>query len=627
MAILGLQGLGNGLGFVYIVSASGSNRITTLINSPDARETIFRQGLTAGPSSGETIAVGSTTITGHAGTITNVTINGVGVMGAVAASGGSDATLATDLANKVNASASSPKYTAIAVANVVYYYAAPGTGSGPNGFAVVSTDTAGTTTVDTPMGGGSPASGVYDSSYGYQFYINDDPNTAAIGLLTGAVEITGHIVSRSLTTPIYKQSTINGSGILTLDRVSSLMYCPYGRDGVNYGVVSMAGAEDGDTIVLVSSNVGNGNNIQDYTVSAVPGANIRLNGAVSFASGNYNVTLTLRYDSTLNQWVEWFRTPAVPISTASFRAAGLAYPVDGVTNNAINLAGSTVTITAGTSKKFQQITGTGSLTGSSSYNLAGGAKDGDYFVFDYQGTITYAGGFTITIAGITLNATQALVSQGSFQIYAYYSTVAVQWFAFISQSAGVGLATLVQLATKEPGLGNPGISGYVLSSTVGGVRSWVPNASSPVYYANTGNSGTHADVIQYVLKTYLVSGGTLVNSGDAIEIDATFVCTADANGKLMTITYGATTIWTSGIQNFNGEVVNVKCRIVVVDGTNESASAGTVGQNVLPIIPQYTTPTETISGDVLIQCTGQNSIAVNNDIICKHMTVKIVKHI
>lgn len=67
------------------------------------------------------------------------------------------------------------------------------------------------------------------------------------------------------------------------------------------------------------------------------------------------------------------------------------------------------------------------------------------------------------------------------------------------------------LAAKEPALGNPSVSGYVLSSTTGGVRSWIPASGGGG--SGTVNSGTSGQVAYYASGGSAVSGETQVTLG------------------------------------------------------------------------------------------------------------------
>lgn len=101
-------------------------------------------------------ATGTVTLTGGAsGSVDDITVNGVSIMSASVPFDTDLDTTATAVAANITAHTSSPNYTAAANGAVITITAVT-TGSGPNGFAVVSTATTITTT-DVDMAGGSGA--------------------------------------------------------------------------------------------------------------------------------------------------------------------------------------------------------------------------------------------------------------------------------------------------------------------------------------------------------------------------------------------------------------------------------------------------------------------------------------
>ena len=92
--------------------------------------------------------------------------------------------------------------------------------------------------------------------------------------------------------------------------------------------------------------------------------------------------------------------------------------------------------------------------------------------------------------------------------------------------AAVGLPNVLNLK-QEPALGNPAANGYVLSSTAGGVRSWIAASSSSsldlkmqYFYSTTQNSGNSLNVA----KSALEGGSYLIGIGYAgyYKLDFTF---------------------------------------------------------------------------------------------------------
>ena len=143
---------------------------------------------------------------------------------------------------------------------------------------------------------------------------------------------------------------------------------------------------------------------------------------------------------------------------------------------------------------------------------------------------------------------------------------------------------LTSIAGKEPGLGNPSVDGYVLSSTTGGSRSWIAPIVSKVYLsgddANTGS--TLADVAG--LNTSLVAGTYVfqywvVYTADATTTGVKFAITSSGATTFMVANtrYAAmgTTIATAAAsQAVNGAAGNI----------HESFSTRTLGAAMGPTI-------------------------------------------
>lgn len=117
---------------------------------------------------------------------------------------------------------------------------------------------------------------------------------------------------------------------------------------------------------------------------------------------------------------------------------------------------------------------------------------------DFLAQVTQLGVPVVTTA-LTLTVAAPLTGGGDLSDdrtlgLSYDSTLQVSGVS-LGVSALVALASHTHAPTAigaEPAMGNPGTSGYVLSSTTGGVRSWAaPGAFSGVLGASQGGTGTN----------------------------------------------------------------------------------------------------------------------------------------
>jgi hypothetical protein len=108
--------------------------------------------LASGTHTPEVLSAGSLTLAGTVGTVTGIVVNSVQILGVTCTFVDSLANLAIAVAAQINTYNSAPEYTAVAVGAKVTVYAAPGTGTGPNGFALATTGAGGITSTDVNMG-------------------------------------------------------------------------------------------------------------------------------------------------------------------------------------------------------------------------------------------------------------------------------------------------------------------------------------------------------------------------------------------------------------------------------------------------------------------------------------------
>ena len=628
--------LGNGVGFLYITKADGTTVLSSELNNFKGRYNILRDGLIHAPTGGEILAVGTVNITAGGGSITNVTVNAVGIMGAVAATGATASLTGIDLANKINSAISAPDYSAVSiddgVSTTVYIFAAAGSGTTPNGYVVTATFVGPTAGSDTDMAGGSAGSGAYAPSVGHRYFINASTG-ATQGTLAGSTEITSYVINRGLNNSIPGASVSILSGIVNPSRLGSISVLTVDTEGAaasdDLDIINTAGFANNDYIIIRGANAARLVTVKNGTF---PGTdNIVLTNNTDFITNGSASAICLQYLTTTSAgvpaWVEIWRTAVFP-SVTNLRAQNVATPAQGTTSTTIGVGPTTITLIPGTDKEYQRLTGAPVLAGNIVVTAGGTPKDGDHFIIDYRTTAT-VGGFSVTIFGIALTTTQAL--EGNVIVYAYYDSTGAAWRAFIFKTVvSEDLVDTTQLATKENSLGNPAASGYVLSSTSGGTRSWIPNANNQTIYNTTANNQTTAIITEEVLKTYTVAANELANNGDMLIVRGVYQTAANANAKTVSVFFGATAIGTI-TGNYNADTIVVEgeinritnatqsawCRISVYD----TAAPGTAVATAV----MYTTPAETLSATVALQFRATNGVAAAGDIISRQGAVLVAK--
>jgi hypothetical protein len=566
-----ISGFGNGLGFVYKTNPDGVSGIASYVNSPENRDAVLHSASTDAPLSSETLAVGSVTVTAAGGTINTLTVNSVAIITGTVA-GASTTLQASALASNINSTASSPRYTAIVFGNIVYIYAAVGTGLTPNGFVVAATVTGPTAVTTVNMDRGSPASGVNDRTYGHRWFINDSPS-AAEGDLTGSVEITQYVVNRGLQTPVLSRVYEILGDTLAPDRVGNQMFVYVKTEGGaatdDLTTITTTAFNPGDRIVFSGRVVG-----EVTTFKTIVGGNIYLANAENFVTGDAQRTLVLQYQQPAGGqptgWYEISRTPAstASVTVPSLRANRIAIEVQGADTQTLNAGGGTINLVPGTAKTWQQITGTATLAASWTIQGSGTPLPGDQFNIDYQAHITLNGS-NITIGGIQLTTAEAL--NGGFQMSLYYDGSAWQ-------------ATMAD------------------------------RAQTPLNYVAFNDTSTTAVTTPETLRTTNLAAGALATDGSVLKTIDTFTFAANGNTKTISKIFGATTLCT-GSGAYNAVSGTIVTELIRTSATTQKAVCTILidGEAV-----QVTTAaaTETLTGAVTITTVGQNGSPSAADIVC-----------
>lgn len=525
-----LSKLGSGSGIIYLTDSDGVFTGNQFQNTPEGRDFAERLMIVSSPVTSNISASATVVITAGGGTITNLAYNSVSVFDtSTPITGATTSDTATNLANAINAYTSSPSYTALVSANVVTVYLDPSQGSLLNGstgvIAVSGTTTGTTTTID----GGVDTSDLVDSQIGYRIYLNSSP-TAVEGSLVGATDITSGVIRKSASTPFTQKSFTISSGAIYPSRDGNVTVISVETEGsIAADVLSTIDPgifAKGDLLILRGVNAAR-------IVTVQEGGNIQLANNGSFASGSKENVICLQFfnDGTPT-WFESFRSPGIVLSVANLRSSGISEPVQGVNTEAISLGGSTTTLTAGTSKGYIALTGTGTLTGSVSYALAPGLVDGDTFIIDYNATIT-KGSFSITLMGVALTTEQVL--KGNIIAKGVWDSSNTNWVvSFTRDTQLVDLTDNTDLALKENSLGNPASTGRILSSTTAGVRSWILDSSN-IFFQGSSSTVANTVTTEETLATISIVANTLTSNNSTIFVNSTGNFNANTNAKKIKI--------------------------------------------------------------------------------------------
>lgn len=450
----GIYDLGRGQGYIYKVDVDGTTILTPSLNTPDNARKIKVTAVEAA-----SVALNR----GSYGTITVDTVTGVSSITDVrspdsdmidplvplAFTGATTtAQLATQIRDAINSwSPSLDIYTATVADNVVTVYADPSAGDSRNGAVMTVGLSAGNATFTIEaFNNGSDASELYDTGIGFRFFLDADydaggcagEGTATPDSLANAVEITNELIQRGLNSAIDVQIPTISSGAISFIRksVDTLLYIETQAAAAtdDLDTITASGFANGDKVTIRGNNSGRVTTVKDGT------GNIELEGNVDFSTGELERALTLQLKDSV--WYEVSRTSQSIGTTSDYRTAGFGFfGVDEFQTQAIASSG-TITFNGGSDDKFQEITGSTTLVGTSAYDL-GTATNGDEFWLSYDATTTLSGN-NLTIFGITLTDEQAL--SGGLIFYARY--VEGTWKSFVCPNLDPGLSNPYSKETK-----------------------------------------------------------------------------------------------------------------------------------------------------------------------------------
>jgi len=550
-----LSKLGSGPGLIYLTDSSDNITGFQYANDKDGRDAAERKMLVSASLSSNISAVSTVVISSAGGNITNLSYNGVSVFNTASPiTGATTVDLATNLGIAINANISSPNYTAVSSGSSIIVYLDPAEGSSLNGTVAAFTTTGTAAMTATSLGGGSYPSGLIDDQIGYKMYLNSS-STAAYDTLVGATDITSGVLRKSASSPFsIKEVQISSGNISIL------------RDGATTVVsVQTEGAIAADDLISIDAGIFNDGDVvvirgkESAKVTTVKeGGNLELANNSDFSTATKDHSISLQYSVSDNKWYEISRSPGSDLSVSSLRSASISTPVQGVQATTLTVGGGSVTVQPGVDKGRIVLSGSGTLTGSWSYNLGGTPKDGDTFIVDYKGTFT-PNGNNITIFGVSLTDSQ--ISGEKVSVEAVYILSSTSWSVTTTRdTAAIDLTDSVDLATKESLLGSPAANGYILSSTTAGVRSWIPSTVNIALQANMSTSGNLAST-ETTIRSVSVSSGLLPTDGSSVLLKFTGQFGSNAAAKTLKVKFNNNDVFQNLINtspngvDFVGEVI------------------------------------------------------------------------
>ena len=415
----GIQDLGNGLGFIYVTDPS-SNILKVYQNDADGARNVKLDGIKSSAVGANRVATAIITIgtpTGT-GTISNITVSAIEIIDPATPLNYDTAipptTLAQNIVNAINSyvgingSGEQVDFTAVRVGSDVYIFTEADSGDTYNGITPTIIHTGGlVSTVTQDFEGGSSSDEIYDTAIGYRFYLDADYGTTACSgggtattdSIANAVEITNYIVNIGLQSAMPNEASTISNDSAIFERKGTLTLVQLTGEGASnddLANIIIDGAAYGDRILLHSDN---------NTITVNETGNINLQTATYDVINDSVIELIYTID---NEWLEVSRSTGTVGATSDFRTAGFGiFSNEDFNTTGVSTSGTT-SYTANTDKKYQELTGSGSLSGNVAYQLnTASALAGDEFWLVYDASVT-VGAFTLSIFGVTLTKPQAL---------------------------------------------------------------------------------------------------------------------------------------------------------------------------------------------------------------------------
>lgn len=442
----GIEDLGNGDGYIYVVDPDKSTIIKPILNNPEGARDVKLDGVRAQSVALNRVASGTIQFDAPTGggSITSIVISGIeqidigSPIAYVFGMSGQELATAVSVAINNHFAGSGLNYSSNSDGDVVNVIAPSEQGGNINGDSISVTATGNLTWTESNIEGGSNATEIYDQSIGYTFFLNADYDSSGCGgkldaspdSLINAIEITNYIVPRSLTSAIDSQDVVISNGVVNFERKSvDTLICIDTESSAatdDLLTINTSGFAEGDKITFRGINSGR------VTTFDSGAGNIELEGGVDFMTGGFERAITLQLKD--NIWYEVSRTSQAIGGTSDYRDAGFGFfGIDEFNTQVISTNG-TITYNGGSNDKYQEITGSDTLTGNSNYDLGTGIN-GDEFWLEYNAS-TILDGNNLIIFGITLSEEQAL--NGGYIFRAKY--MEGDWRTYMTANENKGIA-------------------------------------------------------------------------------------------------------------------------------------------------------------------------------------------
>lgn len=191
------------------------------------------------------------------------------------------------------------------------------------------------------------------------------------------------------------------------------------------------------------------------------------------------------------------------------------------------------------------------------------------------------------------------------------------WTISGGQSTGAGTPGTLRVRQSFVASTGSSANAYTTAASIGGALK--------VDTTTTGNIGAGEDD----LISYTIPANQLGVNGAFFEFDVFGTFAANTNPKALKVKYGATTIFDTTALIFNGLDWHVHGKIIRTSATAQKAIAiftvaGTLLGATTTTSTDYTAPAETLSGTVILKCTGQDSggVPVNDSVVQEGLVLK-----